>query len=118
MHWYVDVLEKYAVFSGRARRTEYWVFYLFNVVISIALLVVGRAIDFSLLQVLYALAMLLPSLAVGVRRLHDVGRSGLWLLIGLIPLVGNIVLLVFFCSDSQPGDNEYGSVPKYIGAHI
>ncbi|MGW3656488.1 DUF805 domain-containing protein [Streptomyces sp. NPDC005151] len=118
MHWYVDVLKKYAVFSGRARRTEYWVFNLFNVVISIVLFVVGRAIDFTLLQVLYALAMLLPSLAVGVRRLHDDGRSGLWLLIGLIPLVGDIVLLFFFCSDSQPANNKYGSVPKYIGAHI
>lgn len=100
MHWYIDVLKKYAVFSGRARRTEYWVFNLFNVAISIVLFMVGRAIDFTPLQVLYAVAMLLPSLAVGVRRLHDDGRSGLWLLIGLIPLVGDIVLLFFFCSDS------------------
>ncbi|MFE7707297.1 DUF805 domain-containing protein [Streptomyces sp. NPDC057486] len=118
MHWYIDVLKKYAVFSGRARRTEYWVFNLFNLAISIVLFAVGRAIDFTPLQVLYALAMLLPSLAVGVRRLHDDGRSGLWLLIGLIPLVGDIVLLYFFSSNSQPGDNKYGSVPKYIGAHI
>lgn len=72
--------------------------------------------DAGVLQSLYALAVLIPSLAVGVRRLHDTGRNGWWLLIGLIPLIGAIVLLVFFFQDSQPGNNEYGPSPKAAGA--
>jgi uncharacterized membrane protein YhaH (DUF805 family) len=116
MHWYVDVLKKYAVFGGRARRTEYWMFTLFNVVISVVLLLIGRAIDFNFLQSLYALAVLLPALGVAVRRLHDTGRSGWWLLIGLVPFVGAIVLLVFFCTEGQAVDNEYGANPKLTGA--
>lgn len=116
MHWYVDVLKKYAVFGGRARRTEYWMFTLFNVVISVVLFLIGRAIDFTLLQSLYALAVLLPSLGVAVRRLHDTGRSGWWVLIGLVPFLGAIVLLVFFCIEGQSADNEYGANPKLAGA--
>ncbi|MFD3457663.1 DUF805 domain-containing protein [Streptomyces sp. NPDC058691] len=112
MHWYIDVLKKYAVFEGRARRTEYWMFTLFNVIIYIVLLLVGRAIDFTLLPALYGLAVLLPTIGVGVRRLHDTGRSGWLYLLGLIPCIGGIILLVFFCGDSQPGDNEFGVNPK------
>ncbi|MDX2706211.1 DUF805 domain-containing protein [Streptomyces sp. PA03-6a] len=116
MHWYVDVLKKYAVFGGRARRTEYWMFALFNVVISIVLVLVGRAIDFNFLQSVYALAVLLPGLGVAVRRLHDTGRSGWWILIALVPVVGAIVLLVFFCTEGQPSENQYGANPKFSGA--
>ena len=115
--WYMQVLKKYTVFSGRARRKEYWFFVLWYVIISIGLAIIDavaglRIGDVGVLQVLYALAVLIPSLAVAVRRLHDTGRTGWWLLIGLIPLIGFIVLLVFMFLDSQPGENEYGPSPK------
>ncbi|MGX4690553.1 DUF805 domain-containing protein [Streptomyces sp. JNUCC 63] len=112
MNWYLEVLKKYAVFSGRARRKEYWMFVLFNFIVSIVLLAIGKAIGVEVLSGLYSLAVLLPGLGVAVRRLHDTGRSGWWILIGLVPLVGFIVLLVFTVSDSQPGDNQYGPNPK------
>jgi len=115
--WYMQVLKKYAVFSGRARRKEYWFFILWYVIISIGLAIIDSVAGLHIgkagvLQTLYALALLIPSLAVAVRRLHDTGRTGWWLLIGLIPLIGAIVLLVFMFTDSQPGENEYGSSPK------
>lgn len=117
MQWYLKVLRQYADFNGRARRTEYWMFTLFSVIISVILAILDSVLDasaggFGLLQGLYSLAVLLPSLAVGARRLHDTGRSGWWLLIGLIPLVGAIVLLVFFVLDGERGPNAYGSDPK------
>jgi len=118
MNWYLDVLKKYAVFSGRARRKEYWMFVLVNVIIAFVLGlidgIVGVALgsDQSLLSTLYILAILLPGLAVGVRRLHDTGRSAWWLLIALVPIIGPIVLLVFSVQDSQHGDNQYGPNPK------
>lgn len=108
-----SVLSKYATFSGRARRSEYWWFYLAYIVVDIVAAVVDAMLHTSLLQIVVLVALLLPTLAVGVRRLHDVGKSGWWLLIGLIPLVGVIVLIVFFCQDSQPGTNQYGPSPKY-----
>ncbi len=120
MSWYLEVLKKYAVFSGRARRTEYWMFLLGNVVIALVLGViegiVGVALDsdLSLLSTVYSLAVLIPSLAVSVRRLHDTSRSGWWLLLGLVPIIGVIVLLVFMVQDSHPGDNQYGPNPKLV----
>ncbi|MGA5324319.1 DUF805 domain-containing protein [Streptomyces seoulensis] len=116
MHWYVDVLKKYAVFSGRARRKEYWMFFLFNLIISIVLAIVDNALDTSILGIVYFLAVLIPALAVTVRRLHDTSRSGWWILISLVPLVGGIILLVFTVSDSKPEANEYGPNPKYAPA--
>jgi len=109
-------LTKYATFSGRARRSEYWWFFLFNILVSIAAGIIDailrtRAGGLGLVGTVAALALLLPGLAVGVRRLHDTGRTGWWLLIGLIPCVGFVVLLIFFLSDSQP-DNAYGASPK------
>ncbi len=119
MNWYLEVLKKYAVFSGRARRKEYWFFVLFNLIISLVLTFIDSAFGtlneetgYGLLSGVYSLAVLIPSLAVAVRRLHDTGRTGWWLLIGLIPLIGLIVLLIFFVQDSKPGDNEYGPNPK------
>jgi uncharacterized membrane protein YhaH (DUF805 family) len=116
MGWYIEVLKKYAVFSGRARRKEYWFFVLFNILISIGLSFIDQATGtvntetgYGLLSGIYSLAVLIPSLAVLVRRLHDTDRSGWWVLIGLIPLIGWIVLLVFAVQDSQPGQNEYGA---------
>ncbi|MED4531174.1 DUF805 domain-containing protein [Metabacillus fastidiosus] len=116
MHWYLRVLKNYATFEGRARRKEYWMFYLINAIISIILITAERATDmifFSLLDVLYALAILLPSLAVAVRRLHDTGRSGWWFLINLIPIIGALVFLIFTCLDSEPNSNKYGPNPKH-----
>jgi uncharacterized membrane protein YhaH (DUF805 family) len=113
MDWYLAVLKKYADFSGRARRKEYWMFALVNLVIAVVLGGVGMAAKpFTWLYILYVVGTFIPSLAVGVRRLHDTGRSGWnWLLL-LIPLVGAIILIVFLCQDSAPGDNKYGPNPK------
>ena len=123
MDWYLNVLKKYAVFNGRARRKEYWFFALFNLIASIVLSVIDlmtgsfdAEFGTGLLSGIYALAVLIPSLAVSVRRLHDTDHSGWWLLIALIPLVGAIVLLVFVLQDSKPGENQYGSNPKGVTA--
>ena len=118
MNWYLEVLRKYAVFGGRARRKEYWMFLLFNILISIALgFVEGMfglvtELGFGMISIVYSLLLLIPSLAVGVRRLHDTGRSGWWLLIVFVPIVGAIALLVFAVQDSESGHNEYGPNPK------
>lgn len=113
MNWYLDAWKNYVNFQGRARRKAYWMFVLFNL---IAVLIVG-VIDGVLgtggiLGSIYGLAVFLPGLALLVRRLHDIGKSGWWVLIGLVPLIGFIVLLVFAVMDSQAGDNEYGPNPK------
>ena len=119
MNWYLEALKKYAVFSGRARRKEYWYFMLFNLIVSIVLAVIdGMTGSFSaeagvgLLGGLYSMAVLIPGIAVSVRRLHDTDRSGWWLLIGLIPVIGAIVLLVFMVLEGQSGANQYGPSPK------
>ena len=119
MNWYLEVLKKYAVFDGRARRMEYWMFILFNIIITAVLALIDSLIGtiirqggFGLLQGLYDLAVLIPSIAVTVRRLHDTGRTGWWILIGLIPVIGGIVLLIFMLLDSEPGENQYGPNPK------
>ncbi|SRR3990167_4392471 len=121
MNWYLEVLKKYAVFTGRARRKEYWFFILFNIIVSIVLgFADGVMGTFSLdagiglLGGLYSLAVLLPSIAVSVRRLHDIGRSGWWLLIALIPIIGAIVLIVFFVLDSNADENKFGANPKAL----
>lgn len=119
MNWFIAALKKYATFSGRAQRAEYWYFVLFNMLFLMGLTISdGIAGTFSaeagigLLSGIYSLGILSPSVAVGVRRLHDTGRSGWWLLIGIIPIIGGIVLLIFFVQDSAPGENSYGPNPK------
>ncbi len=118
MNWYLEALKKYAVFSGRARRKEYWMFALFNLIITIVASIIdstvfGTAFDgFGPLYSIYTLAVLIPALAVSVRRLHDIGKSGWFLLIVFIPIIGAIWLLVLTCTDSQSGDNPYGPNPK------
>lgn len=113
MNYYLDVLKKYAVFTGRARRKEYWMFFLFNVIISFVIGFIDGFIGTAgILAIVYALGTLLPGIGVAIRRLHDTDRSGWWLLISLVPIVGFIVLLVFLVSDSQPGENKYGPNPK------
>lgn len=118
MNWYLGVLKKYAVFNGRARRKEYWYFVLFNFIACIILTAIdvltgtySAQTHMGLLGSVYTLAVLLPSIAVGVRRLHDTGRSGWWLFLALIPVAG-LALLVFFLLDSKPGENQYGPSPK------
>ncbi|MCX5388698.1 DUF805 domain-containing protein [Streptomyces sp. NBC_00094] len=113
MNWYLDVLKRYADFTGRARRKEYWMYSLFTLIAVLVLAI----IDFSLgtypvLVGIYGLATLLPSLGVTVRRLHDTGRSGWWYLIALVPFVGGIVLLVFTVIEGDAHPNAYGADPK------
>ena len=116
MNWYFEVLKKYAVFGGRARRKEYWYFQLFYILIFIVIVIIDDVISGDgLLLIPYCLAMLIPQLAVCVRRLHDSGKSGWWILISFVPLV-SIVLLVFMVQDSQPGENQYGPNPKVAEA--
>jgi uncharacterized membrane protein YhaH (DUF805 family) len=121
MNWYLRVLKQYATFDGRARRKEYWFFTLFYVLVYLVLAVADNLTGtynadagLGLLSGLYILATLIPCLAVMVRRLHDTDRNGWWVLIGLIPVVGDIVLLVFACLDSQPGANRFGPNPKGV----
>ena len=121
MNWYIKVLRNYAVFGGRAQRAEYWFFVLFNAIASIGLLIVDGLIGtynmqtgLGLLNIVYSLGVLIPSIAVSVRRLHDIGKSGWWLLLLFVPLIGPLVLLVFFVLDSQAVPNAYGPNPKGV----
>lgn len=119
--WYLKVIGQYADFSGRARRREFWSFALVNVAIAAALWVVagilGKVIGLlgglvMLVYYLYTLAVLVPSLAVGVRRLHDTGKSGWFLLVALIPILGAFALLYFYTVEGDDGPNTYGPDPK------
>lgn len=121
MYWYWMVLQKYAVFSGRAQRKEYWIFYLLTVLITLALAILDmligsfdKASGIGVLSGLYSLAILIPNLAVTVRRLHDTNRSGWWFFIVLVPLLGGILLLIFLAQDGTPGENQYGANPKEV----
>jgi len=123
MNYYLEVLKKYAVFTGRAQRAEYWYFFLFHIIISFVLVILAMLAspegDVGLLSgiilalyTLYFWVVLIPGIAVSVRRLHDTNHSGRWLFIILVPIIGVIVLLVFMVRDSQPGANKYGPNPK------
>lgn len=121
MNWYLKVLKQYADFNGRARRTEYWMFIVFNIIFAFAAMILDNILGIAIAGIgygpiygLYALAVFIPGLAVLVRRLHDVGKSGWMFLIALIPLIGAIWLLVLLATDSSPGDNKYGPNPKDI----
>lgn len=122
MDWYLMVWQKYAQFDGRSRRKEYWMFVLFNtiacVILYVAILAAFLAgqktlgIFVACFCVVYGLAALIPGIAVSVRRLHDINKSGWWILISLVPCVGGIILLVLDCIEGDPGDNQYGPNPK------
>ena len=116
MNYYIECIKKYAVFEGRARRKEYWMFVLFNVLAQVAIGfvcgLVGLVEEAGTIGSLYGLALLLPGIAVTVRRLHDTDHSGWWLFITMIPVIGAIIFLVFLCSDSKPGENRFGPNPK------
>lgn len=108
MKWYLKVLQNYANFNGRARRKEYWMFFLFNVLISAVLGVIDGSAGNQVLSNVYTIALLLPSLAVAVRRMHDVGKSGWYI---LIPIYN----LILACTEGNIGENEYGMDPKSDG---
>ncbi len=119
MNWYLKVLKNYAVFNGRARRKEYWMFSLFNLIFLIIAIILDNLfgtvinnVGYGLFYFLYTIAVLIPSLAVSVRRLHDVGKSGWFLLIVLIPIIGSIWLLVLLVTDGDAEKNKYGDNPK------
>ncbi len=113
MQWYLEVLKKYVVFNGRSRRKEYWMFILFNVIITVVLGFIERLLKMpGILSGLYTLAVLIPGIAVTIRRLHDTARTGWWILIGLVPVVGFIVLLIFMALEGTQGENQYGADPK------
>ncbi|MGX6444045.1 DUF805 domain-containing protein [Neobacillus sp. K501] len=116
MEWFLKGLKNYATFEGRARRKEYWMYTLFYVIFGVALMVIEQLTGILFLYAVYSLALLLPSLAISVRRLHDTGRSGWWVWIGLIPIIGSIILLVFLCQDSKENQNKFGENPKAISA--
>ena len=116
MDWYLTVLKNYAGFSGRARRKEFWMFSLINFVIAVLLAGIGTALDTNLLSLIYSLAVLVPSLAVLVRRLHDTGRSGWWALIAVIPIIGGIVLIIFTVLEGDQAPNAHGVNPKLAAA--
>ena len=119
MNWYLAVVKQYAVFQGRAGREEYWRFSLIHALIWLALTIIDALsghlsveAGVGLLSGIYCLAVLLPCIAVSVRRLHDTDRSGWWMLIGLIPVVGLILLFVFTAQDGRPEPNRFGASPK------
>ena len=115
MKYWIQCWKKYATFGGRARRKEYWMFFLFNMLVAFGVNIVDAVLGMEgVLAAGYSLAALIPAWAVFTRRMHDIGKSGWWWLIGLVPVAGAIVLLVFMCKDSQPGDNAYGPNPKGV----
>jgi uncharacterized membrane protein YhaH (DUF805 family) len=121
MEWYLKVLRQYADFNGRARRKEYWMFVLFNMIFALVAIGLDYAIFISYLDMtfgfiyfVYLLAIIVPALAVTIRRLHDTGKSGWMIFVALIPLIGGIWLLILYIQDSTPGTNQYGPNPKGI----
>jgi uncharacterized membrane protein YhaH (DUF805 family) len=119
MNWYLKAFKNYAVFGGRAQRKEYWYFVLFNIIFSILLTAVDSmagtldsSTDAGLFGGIYALVVFVPSIAVAVRRLHDVDKSAWWMLIGIVPVIGVIILFIFMVKDGDYNENRYGKNPK------
>jgi uncharacterized membrane protein YhaH (DUF805 family) len=118
MNWYLDAWKNYFTFSGRSRRTAYWMFVLFNIIAIILANIIDNVLGlagpggYGPISAIYGLAVFIPGLALAIRRLHDAGRTGWWMLIGFVPVIGLIVLIIFFVTDSQPGSNQYGPNPK------
>ncbi|MCL4117892.1 UNVERIFIED_CONTAM: hypothetical protein GTU68_045002 [Idotea baltica] len=121
MNWYLKVLKQYADFTGRARRKEYWMFVLINILISwtfVLLDYIAGTTIFDSINTIYSIAILVPSVAVAVRRLHDIGNSGWYYLLVFIPIIGWIWLLILFVTDSESGTNKWGPNPKENGNDI
>lgn len=114
MEHFLSVIKQYANFNGRARRQEFWMFFLFFFIFYVVLVIIDRILGLGFLALIYSLALLVPYLSVGARRLHDTGKSGWFQLLLLIPLIGFIVLVVLWAQDSSPGDNQHGPNPKGV----
>ena len=114
MNFYVDCWKKFATFSGRSRRKEFWLFWLINVAINYGLQLIAVPLGTigMVIVLLFSLAILVPSLAVAARRMHDIGKSGWWVLINLVPLIGSIWFIVLAAKDSVAGSNKWGDCPK------
>lgn len=123
MYWYIKVINQFSDFSGRARRKEFWMFVLFNMTFALCAMlldnflgttiqIAGEDAGYGLIYIIYSLFVLIPNLALSVRRMHDVGKSGWFLLIAFIPIIGAIWLLVLDCTDGEKGTNKWGPNPK------
>lgn len=125
MEYFLSAFRNYATFTGRARRSEYWFFYLFYFIFLVLAVILDNLLGITIedagigpLYFVSILAMIIPGLAVTVRRLHDVGKSGWFYFIVLIPIIGSIWLLVLMATDGKPGRNQYGTNPKGIGNEV
>ena len=120
MDWYLNVLKNYFGFGGRARRKEYWMFILVNIIFTFVLSVLDRMFGWQrtggegILTTIYAILVFIPWWAVQFRRLHDTDRSAWWLLVLLIPIVGWLVIIIFNCQNGTPGENRFGENPKQL----
>ena len=115
MNYFLEALKKYSTFSGRARRKEYWMYVLFYTIFAFAAFIIDGILGTSrIISGIYGLAFVVPTIAVAVRRLHDLGKSGFWYFISFIPLIGGIWMLVLMCLDGQQGENQYGLNPKEL----
>ncbi len=116
MDWYLMPFKRWMDFSGRSRRKEYWLFLLFNIILVVSISLIAESLgvrDYANIPLaIYILAVIIPFLSLTIRRLHDIGKSGWYILIRLIPLIGGLWFLALMCTDSQYGDNKYGSNPK------
>jgi uncharacterized membrane protein YhaH (DUF805 family) len=118
MSWFLKAVKNYAGFSGRSQRSEYWFFILFYFIITLVLVYVDGSVGgldqgyVGLFSGIFGLAMFIPSIAVSIRRLHDTDKTGWWILINFVPLIGGLIFLVFTVMDSTPGNNQYGPNPK------
>ncbi len=118
MDWYIKVLKKYANFEGRARRQEYWMFLLINLIIIFVIgLIDGLTGDSGIIGMIYSLFVFIPSLAVGIRRLHDIGKTGWWIVISFVPIIGFFVLVYFFVQDGE-AENQWGPNPKTASLEV
>lgn len=118
MEWMLLPFKRYADFSGRSRRKEYWMFFLLIIAAYFVIAIVGSILGetaMSVLLLIFALGVIVPSLAVQVRRFHDQDKSGWFVLLGFIPLVGGLIVLVFMCLEGTNGPNQYGPDPKGVG---
>lgn len=125
MNWYIEVIKKYAVFSGRASRKEYWTFFLINAIISMAIKYLEKMLGLSMVELspnlnvgifhaIYLLWIFIPSIAVMVRRLHDIDRKGEWVFIAILPIIGWIWVFILVAKEGDVAENKYGPVPSTI----
>lgn len=118
MEWYLKVLRQYADFSGRARRKEYWMFVFMNLLISFLISTIDYWLfGMTIISSIYVIAVIIPSIAVAVRRIQDTGRNGFWVLVAFVPLIGTIWVLILLLQDSEPNSNAYGPNPKNINSN-